>query len=70
MSQHRDYAYRGHRIVIDADEDKPGCWGWSFLIDGRIASQARDHSFQQPWAALMQGLGAARARVDSMVAAA
>ena len=66
MSEHRDYSYRGHRIIIDSDESQPGCWGWSVLIDGRIACQGRDPSCKQPWAALMQGLAAARARVDRM----
>ena len=34
-------AYRGHGICVEADERRPDCWGWSYLIDGRISSVSR-----------------------------
>ena len=66
MSEHRAYCYRGHTIAIDADEQKPGCWRWSFAIDGRITAQGQGGALPHAWAALTKGLGAARCRVDSM----
>lgn len=66
MNEHRDYTYRGHAITVEACEDKPGSWGWSFVIDGRFASKGRDRVFTHRWAALIAGLSAARSRADSM----
>lgn len=66
MSERRDYVYRGHAIIVEADEDKPGSWGWSIVIDGHRAITGRDRAFPHPWAALVEGLSAARSRVDRL----
>jgi hypothetical protein len=66
MTQRRDYIYRGHAILVEADERQPGRWGWSFLVDGRIASTSLERAAADPWSAITQGLGAARFRVDEI----
>ena len=58
-------SYRGHTIIIEADEERAGRWRWSYLIDGRIATVARA-GLPDSQAAMREGLTAARARVNMM----
>ena len=63
----RDETYRKHTICVEADERRPGCWGWSYLIDGRISgASAKSLLLDDAGKALRQGLAAAQARVDEM----
>jgi hypothetical protein len=62
----RTETYLGHTIDADAEEDRPGRWGWSYLIDGRISSVSKIRLLPDAEAALRQALAAARARVDEM----
>jgi hypothetical protein len=63
----RDAKYRRHEIRVEAHERRPGCWGWSYLIDGRIAGASRRSLLlDDAEKALRQGLAAAQARVDGM----
>ena len=64
MNECRRYAYRGHDIILRADEHRPGFWGWTFVIDG--GGPTTGGSFAHPWAALVKGLSAARSTVDRM----
>ena len=41
MADRREEDYRGHTICVEADERRPNCEGWSYLIDGRISSISR-----------------------------
>ena len=59
-------AYRGHAIIVEADEHRVGGWGWYYLVDGRISSMGRSREIPDAVAALRQGLKAARNRVDEL----
>jgi hypothetical protein len=58
--------YQGHAIRVEADERRPNCWGWSYLIDGGISSISRIALCPGIEEALKQGLAAAQARVDEL----
>jgi hypothetical protein len=59
-------AYRGHAIIVEADEHHVGGWGWYYLVDGRISSMGRSREIPDAKAALREGLNAARHRVDDL----
>jgi hypothetical protein len=59
-------AYRGHAIIVEADEHQVGGWGWYYLVDGRISSMGRSREIPDAKAALREGLNAARHRVDDL----
>jgi hypothetical protein len=59
--------YRGHDVRVRAEERRPGYWGWSYVIDGRLArSSAETFVLFDAAAALRQGQAAARTAVDRM----
>jgi len=58
--------YRGHTISAEAQESRPGCWGWSYLIDCKISSISRIRLLPNAEAALRQAVAAAQARVDEL----
>jgi hypothetical protein len=60
--------YRGHGVCVEADERRPGCWGWAYLIDGRISAVSRAPICANREKATAQGLAAAHARIDTMLA--
>jgi len=64
--ERRTETYRGHKIAVDAHEDRPGCWGWSYLIDGKISSVSKIRLLPNAEAALRQAIAAAKARVDEI----
>jgi hypothetical protein len=64
----REENYRGHTICVEADERRPNCWGWSYLIDGRISSTSRIALCPGIEEALKQGMAAAHSRVDDVEA--
>ena len=66
VNSSREAAYRGHGICVEADERRPDCWGWSYLIDGRISSVSRISLCPGLEDALTQGMSAATARVDEL----
>jgi hypothetical protein len=59
--------YRGHIVLVTAEEWRPGCWGWSYVIDGRVSrTSSRTSVLFNASAALRQGTAAARAEIDRM----
>jgi hypothetical protein len=67
MEHRRTETYRDHEIKVETDERRPGCWGWSYLIDGRVVgTSAKSLLLPDPKAALRQALAAAKARVDDL----
>jgi hypothetical protein len=63
----RDSKDGGHVSWLEDHERRPGCWGWSDLIDGRTnGHSARSLLVDDPQAALRQGSAAAHARVDGL----
>jgi hypothetical protein len=68
MGKRRENTYRKHTICVDADERRPGCWGWNYLIDGRVSgASAKSLLLDDAEKALRQGLAAAQARVVELV---
>lgn len=59
-----DASYRGRTIIIEADEDPPGRWRWSYLIDGRMATVGARAEQPDARSALHEGAKAARSRLD------
>jgi hypothetical protein len=68
VTDRREEDYRGHTICVEADERRPNCWGWFYLIDGRISSISRVALFPGTEEALKQGMAAAQSRVDGIEA--
>jgi hypothetical protein len=69
VSNRREESYRGHTICVEADERLAGCWGWSYVIDGRVKSVSRISLCPGVDDALAQGMVAAQARIDELEAA-
>jgi hypothetical protein len=64
----REAEYRGHQILVEADERSPNCWGWSYFIDGRTSSKSHTALCPDIEDALRQGMAAAQSRVDDIEA--
>ena len=69
MNTRREDSYRGHTIWVEVDERLANCWGWAYVIDGRVKSVSRISLCPGIEDALAQGMAAAQARVDELEAA-
>jgi bifunctional non-homologous end joining protein LigD len=65
-TQRLNASYRGHSIIVEADEELPGRWGWFYLIDSRISTLGTPRQLPDAATALQEGLKAARARVSAL----
>ena len=66
MTDLREEEYRGHTIRVEVDENRPNCWEWYYLIDGRILSNNHNDLFPGIEEAHKQGMADARSRVDDL----
>jgi len=65
MDNERTETYRGHKIEASASEDRPGCWHWSYSIDGRWYPPSKIMP-SDPKTALRQAVAAAKSRIEEM----
>ena len=64
----REEEYRGYAICVELDERRPNCWGWSYLIDGRLLSISRIALCPGIEEALKEGMADAQSKVDDLEA--
>jgi hypothetical protein len=57
--------YRGHVLLVEAWEKRPGVWSWTYRIDDSINGQSGKAALlPSADAAIKRGILAARARAD------
>lgn len=66
-SREKSETCRGHKLVANAYEDRPGWWSWTYVIDGKVSGRSSERSMLQDCdAALRRAIQAARTRADGL----
>ena len=58
------FEYKGHRVVVVADDDENAQWGWSYSIDSEVPMPSRTHTFPRAIEAIEKAVRHSKRRID------
>jgi hypothetical protein len=65
-SEHDEFLYRGHRILVEAHERSTGHWVWRYRVEGKVpSSREGDETLADAATALQIALATAMLEVEA-----